>query len=64
MPQEFLKYPIPDYLSGALTTANTTIAIQCEQIKIILIIFVKLAKKIFGVPQNFNSLCVPSDERG
>ena len=66
--REFLKHAIPDYLvrstdlfslrlsNKKLTTANITIAIQCEWIKIIPIFSVRLAKIYFwGVPQNFSN---------
>ena len=47
-----------------MTTANTTIAVWCEWIKIIFL-FVRSAKStIFDVVQNFSSLCVPWDEKG
>ena len=43
-------------LDYQMTTANTTIVVQSERIKIIPILFVRSAKKyIFGVLQNFSN---------
>ena len=76
VPQIFLKHAIPDYLVRGtdlftlrlsnikMTTANTTIAVWCEWIKIILIfsqqkIHFLVCRKILSI-----SLCVPQDEKG
>ena len=51
-----------------MATADTTVATQCEWIKITAIFFCQIGQKnliyFFGVLQNFsNSLCVPGDEK-
>ena len=48
-----------------MTTTNTTVAVWCEWIKIMSILFGQIGKKYFGVLPNLsNSVCVLWDEKG